>query len=302
MKRILLLALFAASTLAAQDVSTGTIRHFEKFDSKLVTPRNVDVWLPDGYSEKEKYAVLYMHDGQMLFDREKTWNHQEWEADEVAGELIRQDATRKFIIVGISSLPNSRHSDYFPQKALELLPKATQDSILELDRNGKPLFENNKVDSDNYLKFIVTELKPFIDKNFSTAAGQSDTFIAGSSMGGLISFYAVCEYPAVFGGAACLSTHWPGLFETEDNPVPAAFFKYFAAHLPDPKTHKFYFDHGDQTLDAQYKPLQDKMDAIMKAKGYTDANFVSKEFKGLDHSETSWAVRLDQPLYFLLGK
>jgi hypothetical protein len=72
--------------------------------------------------------------------------------------------------------------------------------------------------------------------------------------------------------------------------------------LPDPKTHKIYFDHGDQTLDAQYKPLQDKMDAIMKKKGYTDANFVSKEFKGLDHSETSWAVRLDQPLYFLLGK
>jgi predicted alpha/beta superfamily hydrolase len=238
----------------------------------------------------------------MLFDREKTWNHQEWEADEVAGELIRQDATRKFIIVGISSLADSRHSDYFPQKALELLSKETQDSILALDRNGKSLFENQKIDSDKYLKFIVTELKPFIDKTFSTAAGQADTFIAGSSMGALISLYAICEYPDVFGGAACLSTHWPGLFQTDDNPVPDAFFKYFAAHLPDPKTHKIYFDHGDQTLDAQYKPLQDKMDAIMKKKGYTDANFVSKEFKGLDHSETSWAVRLDQPLYFLLGK
>ena len=79
------------------------------------------------------------------------------------------------------------------------------------------------VQSDAYLKFLVTELKPFIDSTFSVATDRSNTFIAGSSMGGLISMYAVCEYPAVFGGAACLSTHWPGIFTAENNPIPEAF-------------------------------------------------------------------------------
>src|SRR5690606_16314302 len=150
---------------------SGTINHFENFKSKLVEPRNIDVWLPNGYSEKEKYAVLYMHDGQMLFDANTTWNRQEWQMDEVAGELINQNATRKFIVVGISSVAKFRPSEYLPQKPFESLPKKTQDSIYSATVNGQPLLAG-KVNSDNYLKFIVTELKPFIDKNFSVLTGQ----------------------------------------------------------------------------------------------------------------------------------
>ena len=117
-----------------------------------------------------------------------------------------------------------------------------------------------------------------------------NTFIGGSSMGGLISMYAVCEYPAVFGGAMCLSTHWPGLMDTEgkkNNPVPKAFLDYLTKNIPDPKVHKFYFDYGDETLDAQYKPFQLQADEIMEAVGYTDKNWISREFKGLDHSKIS---------------
>jgi enterochelin esterase-like enzyme len=290
-----------AATAQEMVPETGTIKHFANFESKLVEPRNIDVWLPEGYSTKEKYTVLYMHDGQMLFDASKTWNKQEWQVDEVAGELMKQNATRKFIVVGISSIAKIRMSDYFPQKPFESLPKKTQDSIYALKAGESKLF-GAKVNSDNYLKFIVTELKPFIDKNFSVKTGQTDTFIGGSSMGGLISMYAVCEYPEVFGGAMCMSTHWPGLMENEGvNPVPKALLDYMTANIPDPKVHKFYFDYGDQTLDAQYKPYQLKADKIMEAIGYTDKNWLTREFKGLDHSETSWAVRLDTPLYFLLG-
>jgi len=156
--------------------------------------------------------------------------------------------------------------------------------------------------SDNYLKFLVDELKPYIDSHFSTRKDRKNTFTAGSSMGGLISIYAICEYPQIFGGAACMSTHWPGTFTTVDNPVPAAFMQYLSTHLPSPKTHKIYFDHGSATLDAMYRPYQLQADSLMKVAGYTDANWMSREFPGADHSERSWHKRLDTPMLFLLGK
>ncbi len=83
-----------------------------------------------------------------------------------------------------------------------------------------------KIYSDEYLKFLVKELKPFVDKNYSTYTDAPHTFMMGSSMGGLISMYAICEYPEVFGGAICMSTHWPGIFVSENNPIPLAFQNY----------------------------------------------------------------------------
>jgi predicted alpha/beta superfamily hydrolase len=298
----LALAAFATSTAQVMTPESGTIKHYENFKSEFVAPRNVDVWLPEGYSDKQKYAVLYMHDGQMLFDATTTWNKQEWQVDEVSTELMRQDATQKFIVVGISSIAKLRHSDYFPQKPFEALPQKTQDSIYTLNRDKETGLFGAKVNSDNYLKFIVSELKPFIDKTFSVKTDRANTFVAGSSMGGLISMYAICEYPQVFGGAACISTHWPGVFNADNNPIPAAFMVYMKNHLPDPKTHKIYFDHGDETLDALYAPFQKKADEVMKTKGYTEQNWATKTFPGFDHSEVSWAARLDTPLMFLLAK
>jgi hypothetical protein len=114
--------------------------------------------------------------------------------------------------------------------------------------------------------------------------------------------YAICEYPSVFGGAACLSTHWPGIFEMKDNPIPAAFANYLKNNLPNPKKHKIYFDYGDRTLDAMYPPLQKKVDEVMLQRGYSDKNWLTRFFPGDDHSEKSWSKRLDVPLVFLLGK
>jgi enterochelin esterase-like enzyme len=119
-------------------------------------------------------------------------------------------------------------------------------------------------------------------------------------MGGLISIYAICEYPNVFGGAACISTHWPGIFTSDNNPFPAAFTNYLQKHLPKPNTHKLYFDYGDQTLDAMYPPLQKNVDEVLKAKGFSAKNWITKYFPGADHSEKSWNKRLDIPLVFLL--
>ena len=284
------------------NLSSGTIEQIDSFPSKFITPRNVDVWFPDNYTKDKKYAVLYMHDGQMLFDASKTWNKQEWKVDEIVSTLLQEGKIKDIIIVAIWNVSGMRHSDYLPQKPFESLSKKQQDSIYaDSERYEQKVFFN-KVHSDDYLKFIVQEVKPYIDKTYSTYTDRDHTFIAGSSMGGLISMYAVCEFPEIFGGAACISTHWPGTFSYKNNPIPATFFKYMAQFVPSPETHTFYFDYGTETLDQYYPQYLNDIDQIFFDKGYTEKNYMNLEFEGADHSEESWNRRLDIPLIFLLKK
>ncbi|MDI9257594.1 alpha/beta hydrolase [Flavobacterium sedimenticola] len=304
MKTLWIVFLLSLCMVSKAQISlhSGTIQRFENFESRYIPSRNIDVWLPDGYSADEKYAVLYMHDGQMLFDANTTWNKQAWEVDEVAWKLNADGKVKKFIVVGIWNIQEKRHPEYFPQKPYENLTAVQKDTITaQLQKAGRTK-EIFKPYSDLYLKFLVTELKPFIDKRFSTATDKDNTFIAGSSMGGLISLYAICEYPEVFGGAACLSTHWPGIFAVENNPIPDAFYAYLREKLPNPKTHRIYFDYGDQTLDALYPPLQQKADGLMREKGFTETQWITRYFPGKNHSEEAWAERLHIPIEFLLKK
>ncbi len=305
-KKSFLLFSFAliSNLLIAQQmpkVTCGAIERIENFQSKYVIPRNVDVWLPAGYSPRKKYAVLYMHDGQMLFDSTTTWNRAEWGVDETLCKLMASKRIKQCIVVGIWNTAK-RHPEYFPQKPFYNMTEADQQRMLAVGREtGKPVIGEGPI-SDGYLKFLVAELKPYIDNHFSTLKDQQNTFIAGSSMGGLISMYAICEYPKIFGGAACMSTHWTGIFTNVDNPIPDAFLGYLKTHLPSPKTHKLYFDYGSKTLDSMYKPYQLRADRIIKAKGYTKTNWITLEFPGDDHSEKSWSKRLDKPVLFLLKK
>lgn len=294
-----LLALTASGQLPA--VAAGSVQRLERFPSRYVDARNIDIWLPEHYDSTKKYSVLYMHDGQMLFDSTTTWNRQEWLADEWASRLMREGRIEDCIVVGIWNNGPQRHAEYFPQKPFESLSKAEQKALYRATRNGQYRLFSKKIKSDRYLRFLVRELKPYIDRRFSTQPDPAHTFVAGSSMGGLISLYALCEYPEVFGGAACLSTHWPGIFTLENNPIPDAFFRYLQNRLPDPDTHKIYFDYGTATLDALYPPLQKQVDAILQAKGYGPGNWITLEFPGEPHSEQAWSKRLDKALVFLLG-
>ena len=271
----------------------GKLDHLSNFGSVELGQHDVDIWLPEGYDPAKKYSVLYMHDGQMLFDARTTWNKQEWEVDETFSRLMEIGAIRDTIVVGPYNRGEFRHTDYFPQKALDYLPAETKAAVIAKDLKGKPL-------SDNYLKFLVTELKPYVDSHYSPKRGRGDTFVAGSSMGGLISMYAICEYPNVFGGAACISTHWPGSISVPGCEV--GFQKYLKDHAPSLKDHKIYFDHGDKTLDAMYPPHQARVDHLMKEAGWTSKNYASLFFPGDDHSEKSWSRRLYLPVLFLLGK
>ncbi len=271
------------------------IVHFESFPSKFVPARNIDIWLPSNYSNDKKYSVLYMHDGQMLFDSTTTWNKQAWMVGQTMEKLIAENKIKETIVVGISNISELRTIEYFPNKAYQLLPDNIKDDLHKERLKTKP-------ESDNYLKFITKELKPYIDETYNTYTDMENTFIAGSSMGGLISMYAICEYPEIFGGAACLSTHWPGGFE-ENIEIPTAFKQYMEINIPSFKNHKIYFDYGTETLDSLYKPYQLMIDTLMITKGYkNNSNWITKEFHGHAHTETDWAKRLFIPLEFLLRK
>ena len=277
----------------------GQIKRIENFPSKYVASRTVDIWLPINYSETKKYQVLYMHDGQMLFDAKTTWNKQEWGVDEKMDSLAQKKAIKEVIVVAVWNIPTIRHLNYFPQKAIDFL--SDSDKKFVIDEAKKINLDLTQISSDNYLKFLVSEVKPFIDSHFSVYTDKENTAIMGSSMGGLIAMYAVCEYPEVFGGAACMSTHWVGTFSPENNPIPKAFADYMRVNLPAAKTHKMYFDHGTLTLDALYGPFQKEIDAVMKEKGYDETLWKTLVFDGAEHTEQDWFKRLDVPLLFLLG-
>jgi len=165
-----------------------------------------------------------------------------------------------------------------------------RDSLMQL-RNGKgdPIFSTD-IRSDDYLQFIIHILKPRLDRQFRTIPSSESTYLMGSSMGGLISMYGVCEYPEVFGGAACMSTHWPGVYTNENNPIPTAFMDYLKNHLPAPGGHRLYIPH------------QPKVDAIFRNAGYGGQDFKSKCFPGHKHEERFWRQRLAEPLTFLFSE
>lgn len=304
--RLLLICLVFPIAGFAQDVNPPgdgeKLVRLDTFTSGYVAPRPVDVWLPGPLTDTARYPVLYMHDGQMLFDKNSTWNKQAWDVDDVALNLIRTGKISKFIIVAIPNSGPSRHPEYFPQQPFSQLRPAEKDTLVAQLRRAGRTRDGFTPCSDDYLKFIVEELKPYIDSHFPTLPGREHTFISGSSMGGLISVYAICEYPEVFGGAACLSTHWPGSFTLKNNPFPGRMLKYLRKNLPDPATHKIYFDCGDQTLDSLYPGIQRRVDRIMTAKGFTAAQWMTKYFPGEDHSENAWNRRLHIPLEFLFGE
>ena len=291
----------AGDATAPVHVSSGRIVDLGVLKSRYADPRRVVVWLPDGYSARgRKHAVLYMHDGQNLFDKATAGYDHEWEVDEHLSKLIAARKVRPTIVVGIWNTPK-RLQEYVPSKAFTSLPPEYRDKVRAL-YGGDPL-------SDDYLKFIVRELRPMIDRKFHVKTDRANTFVMGSSMGALISLYAIDEYPQVFGGAGMVSTHWPlfmqpsggSVSQPEYEVVSGAFEHYLKPALPDPRTHRLYFDHGTETQDAIYKQYQERVDKVVAERGYRQGvNWLTRNYPGQAHNETSWASRVDVPLTFLL--
>lgn len=279
----------------------GRLDHYPAFASKFIAPRQVTVWLPEGYDPAHPLPVLYMQDGQNVFEAGRAYGGHTWGIIDTLSTRIKSGDLPPVIVVAIDNGGELRGREYLPQKIYDRMPLKVR-ARLAKNWSGPPL-------SDQYLHFLVTELKPFIDKTYATQSDATHTFIMGSSMGGLISFYAQGEYPQVFGGSASLSMHWvldnPWI-STPDDAVNApqvikAFDDYLAISRLNPATGHVYMDQGTETLDTHYRPYSLGVAAAMKARGWQDGpHFSSQIFPGADHSEMSWAKRLDIPLNFLL--
>jgi len=264
-----------------------------------VSPLRVTIWLPPGYDHTtDRYPVVYMHDGQNLFDPARSNFNKVWAADKSALRLIQAKKIRPFIIVGIDHPGLNRARTYMPASVYNRLPTPDQQSLF--------VSHMDDILSDAYLLFLTKELKPQIDRSFRTRTEPYNTVIVGSSMGGLISLYALAKYPNVFGRAGCLSTHWPlgdptKLTSSSNESIIQAWQRFIADELKTPNHRRLWLDHGTETLDAYYDPYQREIDAaLVKQDWRQDVDFSSKVYNHAAHEENAWAARLDEVFLFLM--
>lgn len=280
--------------------AAGMLVDYPAMKSVYVGSVHVIVWLPPDYQAGTgRYGVLYMQDGQNLFDLAPTranWPAAKvWGVDNAISAL--GERIRPVIVVAVDNMGSQRARQYVPRAVFDRLPEAAQ-KLLIAQYGGAPF-------SDDYLHFLVKELKPFVDRTYRTEPGRDSTFVMGSSMGGLISLYAMTEYPEVFGGAGCLSTHWPlavpGGAVLDAGAVENAFLDYLRPRLT--QDHRIWFDHGTEGLDASYAPYQRRIDDLMVSMGWRRGReFESMTYVNASHDETAWRARLVEPLLFLLGR
>ncbi len=243
----------------------GTIESVDNFvlDNDLL-PRKILVWLPKDYYSKRKlntrYNVIYMHDGQNLFDPNTSYAGKHWRVSETVSKLLKQGKISDLIVVGIWN---------------------TQDRLDEYDWSKK---------GQMYLNGIIKNLKPFIDSNYRTLIGRENTAIIGSSMGGLISFYAGWYFPEVLSMSGCMSSS----FYYHDDLALRMVSEYSGKKIPV----KCYIDHGEDGL-----IRGQRMFCLLSQKGYilgTDIDYFYA-YKA-EHNEDAWAKRLERPLLFFFGK
>jgi enterochelin esterase-like enzyme len=272
----------------------------------LEHPRHVEIYLPPQYDESSaaRFPVIYAHDGQNLFDPRIANTGVDWGVDEAMQSLVAEGVIEPAIVVGIWST-SARRFEYAPAGVLALMSDDMKQAAAEEFPEGLRA-------GDAYLRFIVEELKPRIDTEFRTRPSRDSTFLMGSSMGALISVYGMAEYPAVFGGAAGLSMHWPvgvsdhNFIDQQERwrpAITAAFSAYFRSKRLDPATHLLWVDHGTGFLDHLYTPYQREMLPVLHDLGYVDgATLEARVYPGANHNETAWRERLREPLTFLLRR
>jgi predicted alpha/beta superfamily hydrolase len=228
--------------------------------------RTVRLYLPPSYANsKERYPVLYMHDGQNLFDAATSFLG-EWEVDESLNSLA-QARHLDLIVVGIDNGGEHRN--------LELAP---------FDN------ENGKAEGDAYLAFIVEVVKPYIDAHYRTKSGRDDTGIMGSSLGGLISHYAICRYPDVFGKAGLFSpSYW----------YTAPIYAYTKAHPPRTDA-RLYFYAGGREGEHMVGDMQ-RMVTQLRAQGFPEALLSVRVAEDARHNEAAWRAEFPRAVGWLFG-
>ncbi len=245
----------------------GNLCYLRKFPSKyLGNARDLVIWLPPDYhlQPQARYPVIYAQDGQNLFNPATAFAGVAWRLDETAESLLQRQLIHPCIIVGLWNTP-ARLEEYS-------------------SRRGR-----------SYAKFIIREVKPFIDAHFRTQPRREATAVLGSSLGGLISFYLAWWHPEVFGMAGCISASWmwnkASVFED---------LKHDA--MPQPRV-RIYLDHGSEGDEGRYLTVFKRMRDTLIKKGFVLRQDLEYYYGiGDGHDEGSWGRRCWRPLVYFFGK
>jgi len=265
---------------------TGDLVLLNNFGSGgSLASRTIRVWLPPGYFDPsnslQRYGVLYMHDGQNLFD-DVTSFAGEWNVDETMKLLIEQKKIKPWIVVGIDNSGASRLDEYTP------VASATAPRSPSL-----PGFEGGR--SADYLKFVEEKVKPAIDQAYRTDPGRNSTAIAGSSLGGLVSLEAGRTRHAVFGrvGALSPSAWWCDQWLTRQIEKNAAGFENL----------RIWVDIGTAERDKPLNSMQTVLETkrLVAALKRAGASCLYKEYPDAKHNEQAWSSRFGEMAMFLLN-
>ena len=239
----------------------------DSFDmSPLDKKRRVWIYLPTSYDTSSKsYPVVYMHDAQNLFDQSLSYSG-EWEVDETLDRLENSHEL-ELIIVGIDNGGSERIDEYTPWEIPEY---------------------PSKQQGDAYIRFIKENLKPFIDKNYRTQSNREQTAIMGSSLGGLISYYAALQYPETFGKA--------GIFSPSFEMVKKSLG--FAKDHGNLKDSKIYFMAGNKESEQMVAKMSQTIQ-LMIASGFPENNIKSKVVQEGEHNEKLWREEFEPAIIWL---
>jgi enterochelin esterase-like enzyme len=293
------IAAAVGGTAQAAPPASGTLSVYPDLVSDFVPSRTVWVWSPPEAGRYGRLPVIYMHDGQNLFD-DTLAAFGEWGVDEALTALSVGGGRGGAIVVGIANT-DQRRREYLPSGYLSQIDLSVR-SRIEESVGGAP-------QSEAYVAFLTEFLMPLIAAHHPVERQRESVFTMGSSMGGLISFEIACQRPDLFGGAACLSTHWPLRFEAYESAEALVAWQEallpavgrYVATAPPRGLCRLWFDYGDQNLDRWYRPYQLAADGALLERGYRrDETFESMYYPGADHNEAAWRRRLQDPLRFLL--
>lgn len=253
-------------------VRAGRLDHISAFESAIVgNAREIAVYLPAGYDERDdrRYPVLYMHDGQNLFESHRAFiPGQHWRLGEAADKVIGERGAEPMVIVGIDNAGSSRVDEYTP----------TRDPAKKAGGHAA-----------DHARMIIEEIKPLIDSRYRTRADAANTAIGGSSLGGLDALFLVLRHPEVFSRAAVMSPSvwWHDRVILKD--VQAFDFQ------PRPR---IWLDIGGREGAEAVADAHALRDALRR-RGWNESNFMFREDRRAEHNERAWAARAVPMLEFL---
>jgi len=250
----------------------GRLEKIHEFESQILgNKRDITIYVPPSYHDRPeaRYPVLYMQDGQNLFEPQRSFiPGQHWRLTEAADAAIADRAARAMIIVGIDNAGADRINEYTP----------THDES-----------KNGGGKADDYGRMLIEELKPIIDAAYRTQTDKANTAIGGSSLGGLVSLYLGLSRPEVFGSVASMS---PSVW-WDSRMILGMLDRFNSSERP-----RVWLDIGgregaEALTDA--RTLRERM----KAMGWNEGSFRYFEDRRADHSEGAWAKRVRSVLEFL---